>query len=192
MALDHAILVSLAERSASGYDLTRRFDRSIGFFWRATHQQIYRVLARMESAGWVDVTPVPQAGRPDKKLYAINAAGRAELKRWSATPSEPEPIRSELAVKVRGIAHGDRDVVLDEVHRHRELHAERLAYYEKDAERWYPDPDRLGDDERPGWLVLQGGIAHERMLVDWCDRILATLGPAGDRQAGDSPAGGGS
>lgn len=40
MALEHAILVALAERSATGYDLARRFDRSIGFFWRATHQQI--------------------------------------------------------------------------------------------------------------------------------------------------------
>ena len=47
MALEHAILVSLTERPASGLDLTRHFDRSIGFFWSATHQQIYRVLARM-------------------------------------------------------------------------------------------------------------------------------------------------
>jgi DNA-binding PadR family transcriptional regulator len=38
MALEHAILVSLAERAASGYDLARRFDASIGFFWKATHQ----------------------------------------------------------------------------------------------------------------------------------------------------------
>ena len=30
MALEHAILVSLSERPASGLDLTRRFDRSIG------------------------------------------------------------------------------------------------------------------------------------------------------------------
>ena len=33
MSLQHALLVSLAEREASGYDLTRRFDRSLGFFW---------------------------------------------------------------------------------------------------------------------------------------------------------------
>ena len=44
MALEHAILVSLSERPASGLDLTRRFDRSIGFFWSATHQQIYSCL----------------------------------------------------------------------------------------------------------------------------------------------------
>ena len=53
MALEHALLVSLRERPGTGIELTRRFDRSIGFFWRATHQQIYRVLRRMEADGWV-------------------------------------------------------------------------------------------------------------------------------------------
>ena len=36
MALPHAILVSLCEQSGSGYELARRFDRSIGYFWAAT------------------------------------------------------------------------------------------------------------------------------------------------------------
>ena len=53
MALEHALLVSLRERPATGIELTRRFDRSIGFFWRATHQQIYKVLRRMEGDRWV-------------------------------------------------------------------------------------------------------------------------------------------
>ena len=53
MALPHAILVSLCEQSGSGYELARRFDRSIGYFWAATHQQIYRTLKSMEDDGWV-------------------------------------------------------------------------------------------------------------------------------------------
>ena len=44
MALEHAILVSLLEKPGSGYELARRFERSIGYFWTATHQQIYRTL----------------------------------------------------------------------------------------------------------------------------------------------------
>jgi len=176
VALEHAILVSLAERAASGYDLARRFDASIGFFWKATHQQIYKVLARMEADGWVTVTVRPGAGRPARKEYAIAEAGRAELRRWSATPSAPESIRMELAVKVRGIAHGDRAAVLEEVQRHRELHAQQLAYYEKEAERWYPDPARIHPEDLPAWLVLQGGIGHERLLVDWCTSVMTTLG----------------
>ena len=66
MALEHAILVSLAERSASGYELARRFDASIGNFWKASHQQIYKVLGRMESDKLVESELVAQDTRPDK------------------------------------------------------------------------------------------------------------------------------
>ena len=60
MALPHAILVSLCEQAGSGYELAHRFDRSIGFFWAATHQQIYRTLRAMEGDGWVHVAHVAQ------------------------------------------------------------------------------------------------------------------------------------
>uniref|UniRef100_UPI00260300F6 PadR family transcriptional regulator n=1 Tax=uncultured Bradyrhizobium sp. TaxID=199684 RepID=UPI00260300F6 len=65
VALEHALLVSLSERSGSGYQLTRRFDRSLGFFWSASHQQIYRTLARMEELELVSATVEPGEGAPD-------------------------------------------------------------------------------------------------------------------------------
>src|SRR5215470_5975636 len=99
MALEHAILVSLSERSGSGYELARRFEKSIGLFWSATHQQIYRVLKRMEDAGWVAVEAVAQEGRPDKKVHTVSAEGRAELRRWLAEPN-PSAGPQELAVKL--------------------------------------------------------------------------------------------
>ena len=101
MALEHAILVSLRERPASGLDLARRFDRSIGFFWSATHQQIYRVLARMEADGWVSSAAVEQQGRPDKKVYEVTDLGADELADWLASPLPAEKFRSELAVRLR-------------------------------------------------------------------------------------------
>src|SRR3954462_13890941 len=58
VALPHAILVSLSEQPGSGYELAHRFDRSIGYFWAATHQQIYRTLRAMEADGWVHVDVV--------------------------------------------------------------------------------------------------------------------------------------
>lgn len=76
MALPHAILVSLCEQASSGHELARRFDRSIGYFWTATHQQIYRTLRVMENNNWVRATTVLQHGRPDKKVYAISDSGR--------------------------------------------------------------------------------------------------------------------
>lgn len=175
MALEHAILVALAERASTGYDLARRFDKSIGQFWTATHQQVYKVLARMESDGWVASTHVAQDGRPDKKVYDVTAAGRDELGRWIARPAAPEATRSELAVKIRGASYGDRRAVVDEVRRHRALHAERLEFYLGNEAHEFPDPARLRGQRLHQWLVLRGGISLERGLVDWCDEVLAAL-----------------
>ena len=175
MALEHAILVSLAERSASGYDLARRFDASIGHFWSASHQQIYKVLARMEGDGWVSSHVVEQDGRPDKKVYGITAAGRAELADWSARPSADEQFRSEFSVKLRALPFGDRAAIVEDVRARRRRHEERLAYYADSAERFYPRPDDLGPDELGGWLVLRGGLLTEQTGIEWCDEILQRL-----------------
>ncbi|WMX43619.1 PadR family transcriptional regulator [Streptomyces roseicoloratus] len=181
MALDHAILVSLLEKPGSGYELARRFERSIGYFWTATHQQIYRVLKRMEAEGWVDVRDVPQYGRPDKKEYSVAPAGREALSAWLAAPIEPESVRHDLAVKIRGAAFDDPASLIGEVERHRQAHRDRLAHYLVGETRDFgqpPEPEAAGplDAERElQHVVLRGGIAYERMMIDWLDDVLATL-----------------
>lgn len=175
MALEHAILVSLSEKASTGYDLARRFDKSIGQFWTATHQQVYKVLARMEADGWLAVTHVAQDGRPDKKVYDVTAAGRDELARWIGEPAAPEVGRSDLAVKIRGASYGDPKAVADEVRRHRAIRAERLEYYLANEKREFPDPSTLRGARLHQWLVLRGGITLERGLLDWYDDVLAAL-----------------
>ncbi|MCS6814837.1 MAG: PadR family transcriptional regulator, partial [Cyanobacteria bacterium] len=57
MALSHALLSLLLHQPSSGYDLAKQFDcsveGSVGFFWGASHQQIYRELTRLEEQGWL-------------------------------------------------------------------------------------------------------------------------------------------
>jgi DNA-binding PadR family transcriptional regulator len=181
VALEHAILVSLAERASTGYELARRFDKSIGQFWTATHQQIYKVLARMEKSGWVSVTHVEQDGRPDKKVYDVTAAGRSELREWLEQPADTEAARSDLAVKIRGASFGDARKVVDEVRRHRAIHTERLEFYLANEKREFPDPTSLRGQRLHQWLVLRGGINLERGMIDWFDEVIATLTPKGKK-----------
>ncbi|MEV6327705.1 PadR family transcriptional regulator [Streptomyces sp. NPDC051909] len=181
MALEHAILVSLLEQPGSGYELARRFERSIGYFWTATHQQIYRVLKRMENDGWVAAREVPQQGRPDKREYSVADLGRAALSSWLHDPIEPETVRHDLAVKIRGAAFDDPTGLIREVERHRQAHAARLAHYLAGETRDFgsgPVGGSYGpaDAERElQHVVLRGGIAYERMMIAWLDDVLATL-----------------
>ncbi|MFD4750334.1 PadR family transcriptional regulator [Streptomyces rubiginosohelvolus] len=178
MALDHAILVSLLERPGSGYELARRFERSIGHFWTATHQQIYRVLGRMVADGLLLVREVEQQGRPDKKEYSVTGPGRAALAAWLHKPIEPESLRHDLAVKIRGAAFDDPAALIDEVERHRQVHRDRLAHYLAGERRDFTGPDAPAPQDAGQELqhvVLRGGIAYERMTIAWLDDVLATL-----------------
>ena len=82
MALRYAIMTALLEDDLSGYDLARDFDRSLGFFWRASHQQIYRELKQLRDAGWVSGEPRAQSGKPDRIVYRLTPEGREALDRW--------------------------------------------------------------------------------------------------------------
>ena len=178
MALEHAILVSLLERPGSGYELARRFERSIGRFWTATHQQIYRVLKRMEADGWVTAEAVDQDGRPDKRSYSVAGAGRAVLTTWLRDPVQPEAVRHELAVKIRGAAFDDaggRAALVAEVERYRLTHEVTLGRYLAGERRDFPGTGALDTQQRLQHAVLRGGIAYERMVLDWLDDVLDTL-----------------
>lgn len=176
MALEHAILVSLLEQPGSGYDLARRFERSIGRFWTATHQQIYRVLRRMQDDGWVTAEDIGQGGRPDKRSYTAAPAGRDALLAWLRAPVQPEAVRHELAVKIRGAAFDDaagRRALIAEVECYRATHEATLDRYLVGEDRDFAGT--LDVQRSLQHVVLRGGIAYERMVLDWLDDVLDTL-----------------
>lgn len=175
MALEHALLVSLRERAASGSELTRRFDKSFGYFWSATHQQIYRTLARMESDGWLTSEVVPQQGKPDTKVYAVSPLGEKILAVWLTEAPTDAPLRSELAVKLRGASYAeDRAGVLAMARAQREVHRTRAAAYEQMLQRQFPHPEELSDADVDRYLVLRAGVRVEEGWIGFLDEYLTT------------------
>ena len=126
----------------------------------------------MESEGWVVSTAVAQAGRPDKRVYEVTDAGRAELRRWLGEPLLRESHRSDLAVKLRAASYGDRAALLREVAALRAEHATRLAAYEQMVAAQYPQPETLDGADLDQYLVLRGGVRMEEFWVEWLGEYL--------------------
>ncbi|MCW4355788.1 PadR family transcriptional regulator [Hoyosella sp. YIM 151337] len=175
MSLEHAILVSLMERAASGYELARRFDRSIGYFWNASHQQIYRTLKRMADVHWVDQQVVYQDDRPDKKVYRPSVDGRRALREWIAEPVSGANTRAILAVKLRGANYGDLDQLIEEFKRHREAATRQLAVYHEIEARDFPDHTSLTGTALHQHLVLRAGILEQQTFASWCAEVIDRL-----------------
>lgn len=175
MSLAHAVLTSLLEKASSGYDLARRFDKSIGYFWHATHQQIYRELARMEAAGWVESSVPADAGNTRKKEYRVLSAGRQELARWAQEAAQPMDLRDEFTVKLRADAVLGEIDLAPEVRRHIALHEARLAQYHAIAARDFAPDKPLSRGQRIQHMILKKGILYEQGEIDWGREMLAVL-----------------
>jgi DNA-binding PadR family transcriptional regulator len=173
MSLPHAILTALLEKPSSGLELTRRFDKSIGFFWPATHQQIYRELGRLEAVGQIEAVPQPPS-RGRRKEYQVLPAGRTALADWVAAPQDPKPVRDALVLRLRAAAVVGSRGLRAEVERHLELHRQQLTEYLEIERRDFP-PGRAGAESRLQHRVLSAGIELERFWVGWLTDTLDEL-----------------
>ncbi|MBR1158542.1 PadR family transcriptional regulator [Bradyrhizobium elkanii] len=174
MALGDAILACLTERPMTGYELAKTFDASIGFFWKADHQQIYRELSRLRDKGHVQGREVVQSGKPNKLVYTLTAEGRAALKHWAARPSVPPSIKDDLLVRLYALDCVDIEPLRTDLMARLEHHRDRYERYERLLNKRFPDGTAPPADVGK-MLSLRLGMRHERMVVEWCEEALDAL-----------------
>jgi PadR family transcriptional regulator AphA len=164
-----AILGLVAEGELSGYDLQRRVDRSVGYFWKPARSQIYAVLPRLVQRGLAVGRRVRQETRPDKHLYRITPQGLAALRDWlQRAPLEPDAERI-LLIKLFFARHVDPEIIRGYV---RELRtkAERLAH---DLSEIEANADHDGDRFRA--MTRAYGLASTAAIIDWAHTVEAEL-----------------
>ncbi len=167
MALGDAILACLTERPMTGYELAKTFDNSIGFFWKADHQQIYRELTKLRDRGHIQGREVVQSGKPNKLVYTLTPEGRAALRHWAARPSVPASIKDDLLVRLYALDSVDVEPLRTDL-------MARLARYERLLNKRFPQgiapPADVGK-----LLGLRIGLAHERAVAEWCEEAIEAL-----------------
>lgn len=176
MALNHAIMTALLEDRMSGYELTKSFDTSLGFFWKASHQQIYKALRDLEQQGLLDGEVIPQAGRPDKVIYGLTDAGRKALEDWVVnTESRLRDAKDDLFVKLYNLSPANREHIRHEIAARVAETRQRLGLYRRIQERHYATPSTLPLRRRGIYLALLAGIRHCEMFLDWARESEAIL-----------------
>ena len=174
MSLSHVLLTSLMEKPSSGFELARRFDRSMGFFWNATHQQIYRELAAMQKKAWISVMDENHdTGR--KKTYQVERLGREALADWMVKQSPPAQLREELMVRLRAEAQLGGNTVLPELERHLTLHQQNLKTYQSIYDKDFKSGDDLDRTLYIHKMILQLGIELEIGWISWLERVIPHL-----------------
>ena len=165
---EYAVLGLLAKGGElSGYDLRKRAERTVGYFWSPARSQIYAVLPRLVAAGFVTRRDVAQSDRPDKQLYRLTRTGRAALREWlDRGPIEPPPDRNPLLLKLFFGNEASPDALLEQVvERRREAEALRAELEAIDASSAGGDADFF-----PA-LTRRYGLAYADAIIRWADGV---------------------
>lgn len=170
--LQYALLGLLARRPLTGYEILKRFSRSVVFFWHAKQSQVYAALDRMERLGLVTSRVVVQRQRPNRRHYTMTAAGRAALRAWLEREAPVQPLKDEMLLRVFFSDPLPPEQVAQGLLRHGEAHERVRAEFEAIKAALEARCGPIGTiADRPlafRYLVLEQGIRLERMYADWC------------------------
>jgi len=175
MALGHAIMTALLEDDLSGYELARDFETSLGFFWQASHQQIYLELRKLSDKGWLSKREVSQRGKPNKIVYGMTKAGREALAEWVYSTTRTQVGKDDLLVKLYNLSSENAGHLSGEISARREEMMRRLYLYEKIRRRHYDSPETLPIRRKGVYLALALGIRQGEQFLAWCDEALILL-----------------
>ena len=159
----------------SGYELAKTFDASIGFFWKADHQQIYRELSKLRDRGHIEGHEVVQSGKPNKLIYTLTPEGRTALRHWAARPSTPPSIKDDLLVRLHALDSIDIEPMRTDLMARLEHHRDRHENYERILKKRFPDGTAEGRLDLGNLLLLRLGARHEQMVADFCEETLEAL-----------------
>lgn len=169
-----SLLGFLHDGPLTGWDLVQTAQREIGDFWSLTQSQVYRELTAMAEAGLVEAG---ERGRRERRPYSLTDAGRAAFAEWVRRQPGPETIRFPLLLTVLFGRHVPAERLAEVLEAHRAVHAERLADYE----RQHREAVAAGAaDAAPYALAtLEFGLAYERAVLEWFERLPRVVGRDG-------------
>lgn len=117
MALHHAVLALLVDGPSYGYELKPAFDAAVGPHWGAMNiGHLYQLLERLARDGFAATSRQPQETKPDRLVYTLTPAGRAELDSWLAEPARrPTGHRDDFFLKLMAAQRLGDEAVLRRV-----------------------------------------------------------------------------
>ena len=167
------ILGILSFEDCSGYDIKKKIDSGIGYFYKISNGQIYPVLKKLIQHKHATFTTVKNDGKPDRKIYAITEQGRAALREWLEEDAAINT-HNELLLK---LYFGSNEPI------HRNIKI--LEDFKKSKELHLKEYDRINEGfnlstinqtkEYYSYFTLRYGQVVTQAHINWCDEVISVL-----------------
>jgi len=171
--IDLVILGLLVHEDLTGYDIKKRIDGAISFFWKGSFGNIYPALSDMEKSGLVAKRRADDGGRREKILYHITDKGMELLKRWLNEEQAVNDMKYETLLKLYFGGAGCRDTALKNIMFFEEQVKKDLAVlkvYKENLEKVLDNKDHIFY-----YLTVTFGIDTYEAYLKWCRKAKKML-----------------
>lgn len=163
--MDFVLLGLLSHEPMTGYEMKKRLDTSLRFFWGGSYGSIYPALNQLEKEGKVTKENASSNGR-EKILYSITDHGKITLKEWLKKPVEKDELRYETLLKLFFGNEIGFQGTKEHIERFEEKCKEELYIlnmFVENLSRYLED-----DTHKHYYLTVQFGIKTYESYLEWC------------------------
>ena len=170
--IDMVILGLLSHESLTGYDIKKRIDSAIGFFWKGSFGNIYPALKDMDIQGLITKIDSSAGGR-EKLYYQITDKGKESLKSWLREEQASNEMRYETLLKLFFGGAESREVSVHNI----EIFEDQIKKDLKTLKIYCDILKKNPDDEDHVYYYLTAsfGVETYEAYLKWCDKAKKML-----------------
>lgn len=170
--MDCVILGLLSHESMTGYEIKKRIDTTLKYFWSASYGSIYPTLSALAKDGFVTKKETVKNGR-DKIIYTITDAGRGYLKEWLGIPVTKDELRYETLLKLFFGSVAGTQISLEHIENFEEKIKSELPYLQKAVKTL--EGIQEDDVHKYYMLIAMFGVKAYQAFLEWCDEAKQIL-----------------
>jgi DNA-binding PadR family transcriptional regulator len=170
--MNQVILGLLSHESLTGYEIKKRIDTMLKYFWSASYGSIYPTLSALVQDGFVTKKETVENGR-DKITYTITDAGRGYLKEWLSIPVTKDELRYETLLKLFFGSVAGTQISLEHIEHFEEKTKSELPYLQKAVKTL----EGIQEDNVHKYYMMTAmfGVKVYQAFLEWCDEAKQIL-----------------
>lgn len=171
--IDCVILGLLSHEELTGYEIKKRMDTTLTYFWNASYGSIYPALSDLVERGLA--TKREEANKKRNKLiYTITDAGRNYLKNWLTRPAAKDELRYETLLKLFFGDEQGEEQTISHIEAFEAKIKKELPYL-LDAEQILKEHENDAAAHKYYLLTVAFGIKTYRAYLEWCTEAKQRL-----------------
>ncbi len=163
--MNYVLLGLLSHEPMTGYEMKKRLDTTLRFFWGGSYGSIYPTLNQLEEEGKVTKENTSLNGR-EKLSYSITEYGRESLKEWLRKPAEKDELRYETLLKLFFGNETGMEGAKEHIGRFEEKCRSELSVLNMFAENLTRNLE--DDTHKHYYLTVKFGMKTYESYLEWC------------------------